>query len=139
MKAAEPLIDEVVRSVEDRDRTFDVNESNKKSPPANNSKEKSHGGETHNEAINDRFDEAMNDPTVINVRKNQAQTDVDGNKVGNNKPDLQYDKYDVNTDTWNHYNIEWDNVPANSVNHGKTITKNDPKAKVELNILKTKK
>ena len=37
---------------------------------------------------------------AINIRKNQTQVDINGNKVGNNRPDIQYD-IDENTLMWN--------------------------------------
>ena len=37
---------------------------------------------------------------ATNVRKNQTQIDINGKKVGTNRPDLQYDLNDI------HYNVE---------------------------------
>ncbi|MBR5831759.1 MAG: hypothetical protein IKY79_04000 [Bacteroidales bacterium] len=31
------------------------------------------------------------DSDATEIRKNQVQVDVNGNKVGNNRPDIQYD------------------------------------------------
>lgn len=60
-----------------------------------------YGGVQHNQAI----DEYISDlPKVAtNIRKNQVQVDVNGNMVGNNRPDIQY-----NLDG-THYNVEFEN------------------------------
>jgi hypothetical protein len=39
---------------------------------------------------------------ATNVRKDQTQMDINGKKVGTNRPDLQYDLNDI------HYNVESD-------------------------------
>jgi hypothetical protein len=66
---------------------------------------------------------------VSNIRKNQQQVDVNGNKVGTNRPDVQYDQGGCHTC------VEFDTVPRNSKRHGEVIRGNDPKSKVELNQL----
>ena len=43
----------------------------------------------HNSAI-DKYIEDM-PPKAKNIRKNQTQVDINGNKVGSNRPDVQYD------------------------------------------------
>ena len=63
-----------------------------------------------------------------NIRKNQAQVDVNGNKVGSNRPDVQYDM------NGQHMNVEFDIKPENGLQHQQTIQNNDPNTKV---ILKT--
>lgn len=63
------------------------------------------------------------------IRKNQVQVDVNGNKVGNNRPDIQYD-YEGK-----HYVIEIDNRKRTSTMHEKTIRQNDPKCEIKLIIL----
>jgi len=65
-------------------------------------------------------------PSVTNIRKNQQQVDVNGNNVGANRPDIQYDK------NGKHNAIEYDNVPANGTAQGLVIKQNDPAAIVEL-------
>lgn len=63
-----------------------------------------------------------------NIRKNQTQVDVNGNKVGSNRPDVQYDM------NGQHMNVEFDTKPENGLQHQQTIQNNDPNTKV---ILKT--
>jgi hypothetical protein len=62
--------------------------------------------------------------------------DARGNKVGTNRPDVQYDKYNETTGKFEHHVVEYDNRQSASTSHGKTIKANDPKAVVELNVLK---
>lgn len=57
------------------------------------------------------------------------QVDVNGNKVGNNRPDIQYDLDGI------HYNIEIDTNASRSEMHGNVIRQNDPNAKIELIII----
>jgi RHS repeat-associated protein len=109
-----------------------------KGPKGNDGNAKKHGGDDHNDAIDSRVKELNNDATVIDIRKNQVQVDLNGNRVGNNKPDIQYNKLDEKTGKWTHHNVEYDTKAANSVNHGKAIKENDPNASVELNVLKNK-
>ena len=109
--------------------------SNGAGPKANNGNAKNHGKTNHNDKIDDRVKDLKKDPDVLDIRKNQVQVDVHGNKVGTNRPDVQYNKYDPKTNTWEHHTVEYDNVPANSTKHGKKIKANDPNASVELNIL----
>ncbi len=97
--------------------------------PANGGRAKPHGGNKHNSIIDQKINDILNLDGVTEIRKNQIQVDVDGNRVGNNRPDIQYDKDGV------HYNIEVDNSHKNSINHGKTIQKNDPNSNVELIII----
>jgi len=52
--------------------------------------------------------------------------DVNGNKVGNNRPDLSY------TYKGKRYNIEFDNSKIRMQKHEKTLIQNDPNA---INIL----
>ena len=66
---------------------------------------------------------------AINIRKNQTQVDINGNKVGNNRPDIQYDIDEK------HINVEFDAKPANGTKHQQTILKNDPNAIVILNTI----
>jgi hypothetical protein len=74
-------------------------------------------------------DELKQDSSVTDIRKNQVQVDVNGNRVGDNRPDLQYNKDGC------HYCVEYDNSLDNSVRHGEVIRANDPNARVELNRL----
>ena len=52
-----------------------------KAPPANNGDAPAHGGKEHNDEI-DKEVNRMKEGGYSDIRKNQAQTDVDGNKVG---------------------------------------------------------
>jgi hypothetical protein len=54
---------------------------------------------------------------------------VNGNRAGNNRPDVQYDQCGV------HHCVEYDTIPGNSARHGDVIRQNDPNAVVELNVL----
>ncbi len=99
-----------------------------KSPPPNNGKSNPHGGPKHNAAIDSKAAEARA-AGAENIRKNQAQTDADGNKVGDNRPDLQYDLDGT------HYNFEYDNTDAGSQAHQQVLPGNDPNAINEFNIL----
>ncbi len=100
-----------------------------KGPKPNNGFAQKHGGTRHNDAIVQRAKQLRQDPSVSNIRTNQQQVDVSGNKVGTNRPDLQYDKGGC------HYCVEYDTVPRNSTRHGNVIRQNDPKVRVELNQL----
>lgn len=62
--------------------------------------------------------------------------DVNGNNVGKNKPDVQYDLQVGKKKT--HYNQEYDSKSKNSIRHGEVIKKNDPNSKVKLNVLDKK-
>ena len=98
-------------------------------PAPNGGVAKTHGGTAHNQAIDSRVTELANDPTVTNIRKNQAQVDVNGNRVGSNRPDLQYDQHGC------HNCVEYDNSTTNSFRHGEQIQANDPDTNIELNKL----
>ena len=56
-------------------------------------------------------------------RKNQTQVDVKGNKVGNNRPDIQFDKDGVHT------NIEYDTKKSSMEHHKRVVEENDSEAK----------
>ncbi len=84
---------------------------------------KKHGKPGHNKKIDDKINELKKDPTVTNIRKNQRQVDVNGNEVGLNRPDIQYDKNGV------HYNIEYDTSKSGSKRHQNTIPTRDSNAK----------
>ncbi len=108
-------------------------------PNPNKGKASDHGGTNHNKAIDDRVGKLKAGEQygeVRNIRKNQVQVDANGKRVGNNRPDLQYDQWDGQARKWKHYNVEYDNNASNSAAHGEKIRTNDPNAGVELNILK---
>jgi hypothetical protein len=56
----------------------------------------------------------------------QQQVDVNGNKVGTNRPDIQYDQGGV------HDAVELDTIPSNGARHARLIQGNDPVANVRL-------
>jgi RHS repeat-associated protein len=82
-----------------------------------------HGGTVHNDRI-DKWAQKVNQPGsgVSDVRKNQQQVDINGNRVGTNRPDLQFNK------GGKHYNLEWDNSARASARHRRVVTRNDSKA-----------
>ncbi|WP_341535204.1 polymorphic toxin-type HINT domain-containing protein [Acanthopleuribacter pedis] len=96
-------------------------------PKPNNGDAKPHGSPPHNNAIDDYIDNLPD--SSKNIRKNQAQVDVNGNKVGNNRPDVQFDDNKV------HYNVEFDNRSSSSAKHGEVLRNNDPDSVVELHKL----
>lgn len=63
------------------------------------------------------------DPNVSNIRKNQQQVDVQGNTVGKNRPDVQYDKNEIHT------NVEYDTQNRSMQHHKKVLPQNDPNAR----------
>jgi hypothetical protein len=67
----------------------DSEEEKKKSPPANNGIAPPHGGPDHDQAIEDRIRE-VESSGATDIRKNQVQTDSEGNRAGDNRPDLGY-------------------------------------------------
>jgi hypothetical protein len=101
----------------------------RKGPDYNWGDAKPHGGTVHNAAIDNDVARLRQDPAVSNIRKNQQQVDSNGNKVGTNRPDLQYDKNDCHTC------VEYDHSARASAEHGRTIRRNDPNANVKLNKL----
>ena len=89
----------------------------------------SHGGSDHEIAIRNRVQE-LKDQGARNIRVNQQQVDVTGQKKGTNRPDIQYDLNDV------HHNEEFDTKKSSSDKHKKVIAKNDPKAKNKFWMVK---
>lgn len=77
----------------------------------------------HNERIDKMINKIKENPSVKNIRKNQAQVDVNGNKVGNNRPDIQFDIDGIHT------NIEYDTRESSMSHHKKIVTENDPEAR----------
>ncbi len=65
------------------------------------------------------------------IRKNQAQMEVNGNKVGNNRPDVQ-----STNQNGERVHYEVDRTAKSSQKHVDQIQKNDPNAKVETEIIK---
>ena len=100
----------------------------KEGPKPNGGKGGKHGNPDHNKAIDDAIKALPK--KAKNIRKNQAQVDINGNKVGNNRPDIQYDL------NGKHYNIEIDRNLKNSQRHETVIMKNDPNSIFTRKIIK---
>lgn len=82
-----------------------------------------HGGKVHNDKIDKLIKILRNDKNVRNIRKNQKQVDIKGNVIGNNRPDIQFDKNGIHT------NVEYDTKQSSSDKHKKIIDTNDPDAR----------
>lgn len=90
---------------------------------ANNGFARPHGGKAHNDRIDNMIKKVNQNSGVTDVRKNQVQVDYDGNRVGNNRPDIQFNKDGVHT------NIEYDTQKRSMEHHRKVVTDNDPNAR----------
>ena len=90
---------------------------------ANGGNAPKHGGINHNNSIDFEIARLQADPTVTNIRKNQQQVNVNGDNVGTNRPDIQYDQNGV------HHNIEYDTTPKGSARHQNQIPANDPNSR----------
>ena len=99
-------------------------------PKPNGGTARPHGGRAHDAAIDARVRQLQRDPSVRNVRKNQAQVDANGNKVGNNRPDVQFDRDGC------HHCVEYDTKRRNGLRHRDKIRQNDPSTKIELHEVK---
>ena len=97
-------------------------------PKPNDGKGAPHGNPDHNAKIDDKI-KSLRKGEATDIRKNQAQVDVNGNKVGNNRPDVQYNKNEV------HYNYEVDRSATNNAAHERVIRKNDPNSIFEGEII----
>jgi hypothetical protein len=86
-----------------------------------------HGSPEHDAAVDGEIQE-MRDKGYGDIRKNQAQVDAQGNKVGNNRPDAQ----GTNPETGQREHVEVDRVPARGAQHESDIMRNDPTAKCTL-------
>ncbi len=93
----------------------------KKGPEPNDGKAKQHGNPDHDAAINDKVNQVRQEGGK-NIRKNQQQVDVNGNNVGGNQPDLQWDV------DGKHHNWEIDRTKNSSLKHQRQIPANDPNA-----------
>ncbi|WP_250393141.1 RHS repeat-associated core domain-containing protein, partial [Escherichia coli] len=91
-------------------------------PCANGGNAKKHGGTGHNNFIDNLIADARSQGAT-NIRKNQWQVDVNGNVVGKNRPDVQFDL------NGKHYNIEVDTTIKGSVGHQNTIPILDPNSR----------
>ncbi len=106
-----------------------VKSSVKKARPPNGGFGHKHGGSVHDAAINSKASE-LREQGHKNLRKNQRQSDANGNEVGKNRPDLQSDK------NGKHHNYEWDTNKGSSDRQRSEVTRNDPNAVNEFNLLK---
>lgn len=102
---------------------------NYKGPEPNQGGGKLHGGTDHNNAIDKKIQELSKQDNIQNIRKNQQQVDANGNRMGNNRPDIQRDLDGI------HHNLEVDRNVRNNVKHERVIRKNDPEAIYEKEIL----
>ncbi len=106
-----------------------VNKTIRKISP-NGGNARPHGGKLHNDKIDKMIEKLKNDDEVSNIRKNQKQVDINGNVVGNNRPDIQFDKGEIHT------NIEYDSKKSSSLKHQKELENNDPNARNKLYSVK---
>ncbi|MBR5715234.1 MAG: hypothetical protein IKX59_01495 [Bacteroidales bacterium] len=113
------------------DKVTDSTKLPRKAPIPNKGNTKSpHRGKQHNGSIDLDVNSLRNDPTNTDIRKNQVQVDSNGNVVGNNRPDLQWNDADGV-----HHIKEYDTKKAQSEHHKKVITKNDPNANCDYIII----
>ncbi len=127
-RAADKALD-AAKTADRVDNATDVAKSMKRGPKPNGGDAKPHGNADHNKAIDEKIVELKQSGKAEEIRKNQAQVDYDGNKVGNNRPDVQW-----NTDGV-HHNYEVDRTMKNSDRHKKVIEANDPKAEFEYELI----
>ena len=118
----------VVNKAEDVVDAGKTTKTLKKGPDPNGGKGGKHGNPDHNKAIDDAI-KALPDG-AYDIRKNQVQVDFNGNRVGNNRPDIQYNL------NGKHYNIEIDRNLKNSQRHETVIMKNDPNSIFTRKIIK---
>ena len=130
LNKADDVVDagRVVNKAEDVVDAGKTTKTLKKGPDPNGGKGGKHGNPDHNKAIDDAIKALPK--KAKNIRKNQAQVDINGNKVGNNRPDIQYDL------NGKHYNIEIDRNLKNSQRHETVIMKNDPNSIFTRKIIK---
>lgn len=128
-RAADKALD-ATKTADRVDNATDVAKSMKRHrPDANDGVAKPHGNADHNKAIDEKIVELKKSDNAKDIRKNQAQVDYNGNKVGNNRPDVQWNADGV------HHNYEVDRSKKNSDRHKKVIEKNDPKAEFEYELI----
>jgi len=100
-----------------------------KAPDANEGDSPQHGKADHDAAVNKEV-KRMQDAGHKDIRKNQAQVNAKGEKVGNNRPDVQ----GTNTKTGKREIVEIDRTQKKADKHNKVIKKNDPDAEI-INII----
>jgi hypothetical protein len=93
-----------------------------------------HGGIEHDTEINNYIN-FIRKNGATNIRKHQVQVDVNGNTVGNNLPDVQFDIMRSNG-SMVHINVEFDHVISNSIRHRNTILQNDRYSRVFTHIIR---
>ena len=98
-------------------------------PKPNNGEGKPHGNSDHNAKIDKKIN-SIRGEKATDIRKNQTQVNAAGEKVGNNRPDVQYNK------DGQHYNYEVDRSAANNTAHEQVIKSNDPNSIFEGEIIK---
>ena len=76
------------------------------------------------EKIDNLIEKLKSGNKAQNIRKNQKQVDIDGNVVGNNRPDVQFDYNGVHT------NVEYDTRTRSMEKHKKQLPKNAPNAEI---------
>jgi hypothetical protein len=81
-----------------------------------------HGGPAHDRWIDKYIDRLKKWTDAKNIRKNQRQVDANGNQLGTNRPDVQFDR------KGQHHNREVDTNATNSQNHLNQLNRNDPGA-----------
>lgn len=110
------------------DGASDAARTLRKAPDANGGISRPHGNADHDAPITEKYNSIKD--VAKDIRKNQVQVDVNGNVVGNNRPDLQYNIDGV------HYNFEVDRSEVNSERHRSVILNNDPYSVFEKRIIK---
>ncbi len=96
----------------------------------NEGRAKPHGGKIHNERIDEFIRNLKKDLDVDEIRKNQRQVDIDGNTIGRNRPDVQFNK------SGKHHNVEFDRNIKSSEKHRMDIETNDPYSINEYYLIK---
>jgi RHS repeat-associated protein len=97
-------------------------------PPGNGgTTDTPHGSPEHDAKVNEEV-QKMRDNNYGDIRKNQAQVDAQGNKVGTNRPDVQ----GTNPETGQREHVEVDRNPSSGAKHEQDIIRNDPAAKCTL-------
>ncbi|MBQ8421752.1 MAG: hypothetical protein IJX11_05775 [Bacteroidales bacterium] len=110
-------------------KSVDNLKSLRKGPKPNYGVSKPHGKYDHNAEIDDFIETLKLDMKNTDIRKNQVQVDVNGNVVGNNRPDVQWNHDGV------HYILEVDRTEINSERHRFVIQNNDPYSVFEKRII----
>ncbi len=116
------------KAAEPKDKPSSEPKEKPSAPPGNGgTTETPHGSPEHDAEVNRQVD-WMRDNNYGDIRKNQAQVDADGNKVGDNRPDVQ----GTNPQTGQREHVEVDRDPKRGAKHEADIKRNDPNAKCTL-------